>query len=85
MLLAFTVVGALSAAASEAVAAFTTGIFPPTWHADAAPAAIGLAVGGAAALAVALDELIRATRKSVELIVAEAERFVEADVWLCRV
>lgn len=61
------------AAATEAVGAFLTKSFP-TGPTHLAAAALAIAFGYAAAITVAIEEILRAIIKAVELIVEEAEK-----------
>ncbi len=71
--LTFLVVALLAAAVTEGVASFLTHSFP-TGETHLAAAAIAIAFGYAAAITVAIEEILRAIIKAVELIVEEAER-----------
>lgn len=68
-------IGALIAAgATEAVGAFLTHSFPPPGPTHLAAAAIAITFGYAAAITVAIEEILRAIIKAVEIIVEEAEK-----------
>lgn len=71
--LTFLIVALLAAAVTEVVASFLTHAFP-TGETHLAAAAIAIAFGYAAAITVAIEEILRAIIKAVELIVEEAER-----------
>ena len=71
--LTFLIVALLAAAVTEVVASFLTHSFP-TGETHLAAAAIAIAFGYAAAITVAIEEILRAIIKAVELIVEEAER-----------
>ncbi len=67
------VVALIAAAATEVVGAFLTHEFPSGAN-HLAAAAIAIAFGYAAAVTVAIGEILRAIIKAVELIVEEAEK-----------
>lgn len=71
--LTFLIVALLAAAVTEVVASFLTHSFP-TGETHLAAAAIAIAFGYAAAITVAIEEILRAIIKAVEIIVEEAER-----------
>ncbi|MFI5275154.1 MAG: hypothetical protein ACHQ4H_19155 [Ktedonobacterales bacterium] len=66
-------VAVIVAGATEAVGAFLTKSFP-TGPTHLAAAALAIAFGYAAAITVAIEEILRAIIKAVELIVEEAEK-----------
>src|SRR5260370_17306358 len=67
------IMGIIVVAITEATAAFLTGSFP-TGLTHLAAAALAIAFGYAAAITVAIEEILRAIIKSVELVVEEAEK-----------
>lgn len=67
------IVALVVAGATEAVGAFLTKSFP-TGPTHLAAAALAIAFGYAAAITVAIEEILRAIIKAVELIVEEAEK-----------
>ncbi|MGH2516912.1 MAG: hypothetical protein ACRDHP_14765 [Ktedonobacterales bacterium] len=71
--LTFVIVALLAGAATEVIASFLTHSFP-TGPTHLAAAAIAIAFGYAAAITVAIEEILRAIIKAVELIVEEAEK-----------
>jgi len=75
MLIAFLIAGILAAVATEVIAAY---LIPThqllTGPADLAAAAIAVVFGYAAGITVAIEEIIRAFIKAIELIVEEAEK-----------
>jgi len=71
--LTFVITAILVVAITEATAAFLTKSFP-TGLTHLAAAALAIAFGYAAAITVAIEEILRAIIKSVELIVEEAEK-----------
>ena len=71
--LTFVIVALLAGAATEVIASFLTHQFP-TGPTHLAAAAIAIAFGYAAAITVAIEEILRAIIKAVELIVEEAEK-----------
>lgn len=68
------IVAVVAAAATEAIAWFLTKEFPPQGATHLAAAALAISFGYAAAMTVAIGELLRAIIKAVELIVEEAEK-----------
>lgn len=68
------IVALLAAVATVVVAWFLTKQFPPGGPTYLAAAALAIAFGYAAAMTVAIGELLRAIIKAVELIVEEAEK-----------
>ncbi len=71
--LTFVITAILVVAITEATAAFLTKSFP-TGLTHLAAAALAISFGYAAAITVAIEEILRAIIKSVELIVEEAEK-----------
>lgn len=67
------IVALIVAGATEAIGAFLTKSFP-TGPTHLAAAALAIAFGYAAAITVAVEEILRAIIKAVELIVEEAEK-----------
>jgi hypothetical protein len=69
----------LVAVAAEVVAYFLDGHqFPPSGGVNLATAALAVAFGYAAAITVAVEEILRAIIKTIELIVEESEKLAEA-------
>ncbi|MFI5271881.1 MAG: hypothetical protein ACHQ4H_02455 [Ktedonobacterales bacterium] len=68
------IVAVLAAAATEFVGYLLTKQFPPSGATHLAAAALAISFGYAAAITVAIGEILRAVIKAVELIVEEAER-----------
>ena len=68
------IVAILAAVATVIIAWFLTKQFPPGGPTYLAAAALAIAFGYAAAMTVAIGELLRAIIKAVELIVEEAEK-----------
>ena len=71
--LTFLIVALVVAAATELVSSFLTHAFP-SGMTHLAAAALAISFGYAAAITVAIEEILRAVIKAVELIVEEAER-----------
>src|SRR5260370_4898698 len=71
--LTFVITAILVVAITEATAAFLTKSFP-TGLTHLAAAALAISFGYAAAITVAIEEILRAIIKSVEIIVEEAEK-----------
>jgi hypothetical protein len=68
------IVAVLAAVVTEVAAWFLTKTFPPSGATHLAAAALAISFGYAAAMTVAIGELLRAIIKAVELIVEEAEK-----------
>ncbi|HEX8982835.1 MAG TPA: hypothetical protein VF792_08705 [Ktedonobacterales bacterium] len=64
----------LVALATEVISALLTHTFPPNGMTHLVAAALGVAFGYAAAITVAIEELLRALIKAIELAVAESEK-----------
>ncbi|HET9112003.1 MAG TPA: hypothetical protein VFN78_14330 [Ktedonobacterales bacterium] len=62
------------ALATEVIAAFLTHTIPPSGLTHLVAAALGVAFGYAAAITVAIEELLRAMIKAIELAIAESEK-----------
>ena len=71
--LTFLIVALVAAGATELIGSFLTHSFP-TGPTHLAAAAIAIAFGYAAAITVAIEEILRAIIKAVEIIVEEAEK-----------
>ncbi len=71
--LTFLIVATLAAAATEAVGAYLSHSFP-SGSTHLAAAALAIAFGYAAAITVAIEEILRAIIKAVEMVIEEAER-----------
>jgi hypothetical protein len=76
MALTFLIVGVAAAAATEIVAFFLTGS-APTGPTHLAAAALAVAFGYAAAVTVAISEILFAIVKTIELLVKESEKLAE--------
>lgn len=72
--LAFIIVALLAAAATEGIAAALTHQFPPSGATHLAAAALAIAFGYAAAITVAIEEILRTIIKAFEVVIQEAER-----------
>lgn len=68
------IVAVVAAVVTEVIAWFLTKQFPPSGATHLAAAALAISFGYAAAMTVAIGELLRAIIKAVELIVEEAEK-----------
>jgi hypothetical protein len=72
--LAFIIVAVLAAGATEGIAAALTKQFPPSGPTHLAAAALGIAFGYAAAITVAVEEILRTIIKAFEVVIQEAEK-----------
>jgi hypothetical protein len=63
--------------ATEAVGIYFTGYFPPSGATHLAAAALAIAFGYAAAVTVAIGEILRGLIKGIELIVSETEHLAD--------
>src|SRR5579875_3319175 len=72
--LAFIIVAILAAAATEGVGFALTKQFPPSGPTHLAAAALAIAFGYAAAITVAIEEILRTMIKAFEYVVQEAEK-----------
>ena len=72
--LAFIIAGVLAAGATEGIAAALTKQFPPSGATHLAAAALFVAVGYAAAVTVAIEEILRTIIKAFEVVLQEAEK-----------
>jgi len=68
------IVAIVVAGVTEVVGAVLTGQIPPSGPTHLAAAALAIAFGYAAAITVAIEEILRAIIKAVELIIEEAEK-----------
>lgn len=68
------IVAIIVAGVTEVVGAVLTGQIPPSGPTHLAAAALAIAFGYAAAITVAIEEILRAIIKAVELIIEEAEK-----------
>jgi hypothetical protein len=66
--------------ATEGIAFGLTGKFPPSGATHLAAAALAVAFGYAAAITVAVEEILRAIIKTIELIVEESEKLAAAAI-----
>jgi len=71
------IVAVLSLLATEAVGSLLTNKFPPDGPTHLAAAAIAVTFGYAAAVTVAIGEILRGIIKGIELIVSETEKLAE--------
>jgi hypothetical protein len=72
--LAFIIVALLAAGATEGIAAALTHQFPPSGATHLAAAALAIAFGYAAAITVAIEEILRTIIKAFEVVLQEAEK-----------
>lgn len=68
------IVALLTAAATEGVAVVLTKEFPPSGLTHLAAAALAIAFGYAAAITVAIEEILRTIIRAFELVIQEAEK-----------
>jgi hypothetical protein len=71
------IVALIAAAATEVVSFFLTKTFPPSGPTHLAAAALAVAFGYAAAVTVAISEILYAIVKTIELLVQESEKLAE--------
>lgn len=72
-----TIVAVVAAAVTEVIAFFLTKTFPPAGPTHLAAAALAVAFGYAAAVTVAISEILIAMVKTIELLVKESEKLAE--------
>jgi hypothetical protein len=72
--LAFIIVAVLAAGATEGIATLLTKQFPPSGPTHLAAAALAIAFGYAAAITVAVEEILRTIIRAFEVVIQEAEK-----------